>query len=304
MNMFFKNSVKLVVVTLVTLTACAQTTQPQRETEDLIATPIGRPADVPGKGLAVLVNQSTQMIFIYKDGQVLMESICGTGAIYVHPQYGNMRTPNSSLGDNFSVVEKPVHYRENGVPIYENRYGVKMPYAQRIISGKGYFIHASASFTDYKGEGLPQSAGCIRVPIDFAKTIYETLNIGTPVVIIGNPGDKVYDVLEKYDLLDLYDGNIAESLDIMGLRMKISKPGYTFEDVMAVRKALREGKLKVGRPDNTNRYYESYIGFPMFPKSAGMSLPEFDRRIRTKNEKFAGVRVTDLDAGPDFKWVD
>jgi hypothetical protein len=55
-----------------------------------------------------------------------------------------------------------------------------MPYWMRITSW-GVGMHAG----DIPEPGLPASHGCIRLPRDFAGTLYGVVNIGTRVTITG-----------------------------------------------------------------------------------------------------------------------
>ena len=58
--------------------------------------------------------------------------------------------------------------------------GAPMPYWMRI-TGYGVGMHAG----DIPDPGRPASHGCIRLPRDFAGTLYEAVSVGTPVIITG-----------------------------------------------------------------------------------------------------------------------
>jgi L,D-transpeptidase catalytic domain len=59
--------------------------------------------------------------------------------------------------------------------------GAKMPYWMRITGG-GIGLHAG----DIPEPGQTASHGCIRLPRDFAGTLYEVVDVGTRVTITGS----------------------------------------------------------------------------------------------------------------------
>jgi hypothetical protein len=73
----------------------------------------------------------------------------------------------------FTVLQKKVHHVSS---IYK---GAKMPHMQRL-TWTGIALHAGHL------PGYPASAGCVRMPVDFAMKLYSATGIGTTVIIADN----------------------------------------------------------------------------------------------------------------------
>ncbi|MBB3764182.1 L,D-transpeptidase family protein [Sphingomicrobium lutaoense] len=107
----------------------------------------------------IVVSLEKQMAFAYR-GDTLV------GAASVSTAKEGKITPTGI----FPVwLKKPMHYSKK----YDN---APMPYMQ-MIDQYGIALHAGHN------PGYPASAGCIRLPKDFAKNIYAMTNIGTTVHI-------------------------------------------------------------------------------------------------------------------------
>ena len=70
----------------------------------------------------------------------------------------------------FSVIQKNRHHRSN---IYS---GAPMPFMQRI-TWSGIAMHQGAL------PGRPASHGCIRLPQDFAQTLWKRTKLGARVIV-------------------------------------------------------------------------------------------------------------------------
>ncbi|MCJ7421831.1 L,D-transpeptidase family protein [Sphingomicrobium astaxanthinifaciens] len=107
----------------------------------------------------VVISLSRQLAFVYL-GDTLV------GAASVTTARDNKLTPQGI----FPVwLKKPMHYSK----AYEN---TPMPYTQ-FIDEHGIALHAGPN------PGYPASAGCVRLPSQFAKNLYALTSLGTTVMI-------------------------------------------------------------------------------------------------------------------------
>ena len=107
----------------------------------------------------VVISLSDQLAFLYRGDTLIAASTISSG------QPGR-DTPTGI----FSVLDKKPFYRSKK---YDN---APMPWMQRI-DNYGVALHAGYN------PGVPASHGCIRLPSAFAKKLYSTTGIGTPVYI-------------------------------------------------------------------------------------------------------------------------
>jgi len=107
----------------------------------------------------VVISLSDQLAFLYRGDTLVAASTISSG------QPGR-DTPTGI----FSVLDKKPFYRSKK---YDN---APMPWMQRI-DNYGVALHAGYN------PGVPASHGCIRLPSAFAKKLYSTTGIGTPVYI-------------------------------------------------------------------------------------------------------------------------
>jgi predicted dithiol-disulfide oxidoreductase (DUF899 family) len=107
----------------------------------------------------VVISLSDQLAFLYRGDSLIAASTISSG------QPGR-DTPTGI----FSVLDKKPFYRSKK---YDN---APMPWMQRI-DNYGVALHAGYN------PGVPASHGCIRLPSAFAKKLYSTTDIGTPVYI-------------------------------------------------------------------------------------------------------------------------
>src|SRR5258707_7730420 len=113
----------------------------------------------PGGPVVVLVSLPDQILYVYRNGVRIGRSTVSTGKPGKH-------TPTGV----FTVLQKKVRHESS---IYK---GAKMPHMQRL-TWSGIALHAGYL------PGYPASAGCVRMPVDFAAKLYLVTGIGTTVII-------------------------------------------------------------------------------------------------------------------------
>ena len=113
----------------------------------------------PGGPVVVLVSLPDQILYVYRNGVRIGRSTVSTGKPGKH-------TPTGV----FTVLQKKVRHESS---IYK---GAKMPHIQRL-TWSGIALHAGYL------PGYPASAGCVRMPVDFAAKLYLVTGIGTTVII-------------------------------------------------------------------------------------------------------------------------
>ena len=116
----------------------------------------------PTGPVVVLVSLPDQLLYVYRNGVRIGRATVSTGK----PGKG---TPTGV----FTVLEKKVRHTSS---IYE---GAQMPHMQRL-TWSGIAMHAGHL------PGYPASAGCVRLPIDFAGKLFSVTGVGTTVIIADN----------------------------------------------------------------------------------------------------------------------
>lgn len=106
---------------------------------------------------------ATQRAVVYSNGVPIGISTVSTG----RPGF---ETPTGT----FVILQKRVEHYSN---IYDN---APMPYMQRPTWG-GVALHAGQL------PGYPASHGCIRLPLEFARLLYDVTHHGMTVVITDRP---------------------------------------------------------------------------------------------------------------------
>jgi hypothetical protein len=107
----------------------------------------------------VVVSISDQMAYLYRGSELMAVTTVSTG-----------REGNDTPQGIFSVLDKKVLHHSRK---YDN---APMPFMQRIDQF-GVALHAGFN------PGRPASHGCIRLPSAFAKKLFSTTPVGTPVLI-------------------------------------------------------------------------------------------------------------------------
>lgn len=116
--------------------------------------------DVAGDGSPrVVVSLSDQLAFLYKGSTLVAVSTISSG---------KSKTPTPT--GIFNVRDKKTMHRSRK---YEN---APMPFAQ-FIDQYGVALHAGHL------PGHPASHGCVRLPSKFAAKLFQTTQVGTPVLI-------------------------------------------------------------------------------------------------------------------------
>jgi L,D-transpeptidase-like protein len=125
--------------------------------------------EVSPKGpVVILVSLPDQTLYVYRNGVRIGRSTVSTGK-------PGKRTPTGV----FTVLQKKVRHESS---IYK---GAQMPHMQRL-TWSGVAMHAGHL------PGYPASAGCVRMPVDFAAKLYSVTSIGSTVIIADNqsaPGE-------------------------------------------------------------------------------------------------------------------
>lgn len=117
------------------------------------------PAAAKAGPMLLIVNVATQRAVLFRNGVPIGASTVSTG----HPGHS---TPTGV----FTILQKQVeHYSST----YDN---APMPYMQRL-TWQGVALHAGNL------PGYPASHGCIRLPVGFAKLLYNETKVGMTVVV-------------------------------------------------------------------------------------------------------------------------
>jgi hypothetical protein len=123
---------------------------------------IWHPEVSPAGPVVVLVSLPDQILYVYRNGVRIGRSTVSTGKPGKHSPTGV-----------FTVLQKKVRHESS---IYK---GAQMPHMQRL-TWTGIALHAGYL------PGYPASAGCVRMPVDFAAKLYSVTGIGTTVIIADN----------------------------------------------------------------------------------------------------------------------
>src|SRR5271166_2764869 len=111
---------------------------------------------------SILVSLPDQLLYVYRNGVRIGRSTVSTG-----------KPGKSTPTGVFTVLQKKVRHESS---IYK---GAQMPHMQRL-TWTGVAMHAGNL------PGYPASAGCVRLPVDFAANLYSVTTIGTTVIIADN----------------------------------------------------------------------------------------------------------------------
>ena len=109
--------------------------------------------------VVVLVSLPDQLLYVYRNGVRIGRSTASTG-----------KPGKSTPTGVFTVLQKKVRHESS---IYK---GAQMPHMQRL-TWTGVAMHAGNL------PGYPASAGCVRLPEDFAANLYSVTTVGTTVII-------------------------------------------------------------------------------------------------------------------------
>ncbi len=120
---------------------------------------IWQPEVSPAGPVAIIVSLSEQTLYVYRNGVRIGRSTVSSG-----------KTGHKTPTGVFTILEKNVVHHSSAY------HEASMPYMERITWG-GVAIHAGNL------PGYPESHGCIHVPMDFAKKLYDITDKGTTVLV-------------------------------------------------------------------------------------------------------------------------
>src|SRR6202790_2183495 len=123
---------------------------------------VWHPEVSPSGPVVVLVSLPDQILYVYRNGVRIGRSTVSSGK-------ADKQTPTGV----FTVLQKKVQHESS---IYK---GAQMPHMQRL-TWTGIAMHAGNL------PGYPASAGCVRLPVDFAAKLYTVTTLGTTVIIADN----------------------------------------------------------------------------------------------------------------------
>lgn len=121
----------------------------------------------PDGPVLVYVDLGRQLATVYRNGVRIAVSTISSG-----------KEGHSTPTGVFTILQKNKDHRSS---TYDN---APMPYMQRL-TWKGVAMHAGNL------PGYPASHGCVRLPMEFAKKLFETMPMGGTVVIAGGHEDPI-----------------------------------------------------------------------------------------------------------------
>jgi len=117
-------------------------------------------ADTMGEGIVIVISKASQQMHVFAKGEAWGSSPVSTG-----------KKGKETPAGVFAILQKRVKHNSN---LYSN---APMPFMQRL-TWDGIAIHAG------RLPGYPASHGCIRLPREFAKALFELTGHTTTAVIV------------------------------------------------------------------------------------------------------------------------
>jgi hypothetical protein len=219
--------------------------------------------EIKQSGGYACVYKNTQTIRVYQNGILKVESACGTGRGF--DDASRPSEARTTHNGRHTVLAKDADH-------YSDIYKAPMPYAIRFTSD-GDWLHGSRSFVTMDGKGMAQSHGCVRLPIDVAKKIYDILQVGDTVDVVGSEEES----LEHLGISKLFEKG--------GLRMKVAGPSPSEEDRKLALDMWLSGKLfanPYGEEDKT----KIRVGYPCTPPSTWMPFLQFEKVVAPPGKHF------------------
>ncbi|MCR5097810.1 MAG: L,D-transpeptidase/peptidoglycan binding protein [Lachnospiraceae bacterium] len=147
----------------------------------------------------VEVNITAQHLWLYKDGELVMDSDVVTG--------------NPNRGNGTHVGAYYVAYKEKDAVLRGDDYATPVTYWMPFHGNEG--LHDATwrgvfGGTIYRSNG---SHGCVNCPFETAKTIFETIDEGCPVLVYATEEEPVYTVDPAEE--EKKAASIVESIDII-----------------------------------------------------------------------------------------
>ncbi len=118
----------------------------------------------PAGPIMVVINLQSQLAFVYRNGVRIGVTTISSGK-------PGKKTPTGI----FTILQKNKDHKSN---LYNS---APMPYMQRL-TWDGIALHAGNL------PGYPASHGCIRMPLEFSKKLFEVSNMGMTVVVTDEKG--------------------------------------------------------------------------------------------------------------------
>ena len=124
----------------------------------------------------VEVNLTAQHVILYKNGEILLETDCVTG--------------NSARGFDTPAGVYGITYKQRDATLNGENYSTPVSYWMPFNKNIG--LHDAGWRSSFGGELYKTSGshGCVNLPPEAAKRIYEVIQTGTPVICYNLPGSK------------------------------------------------------------------------------------------------------------------
>jgi hypothetical protein len=109
--------------------------------------------------VAIVVSLPDQLVYVYRDGIRIGVSTCATG-----------RPGHATPTGVFTILQKDKTHHSS---LYND---ASMPFTERL-TWSGVALHAGSL------PGYPDSHGCVHLPLEFSKLLFEVTQLGTAVII-------------------------------------------------------------------------------------------------------------------------
>lgn len=128
----------------------------------------------------VEVNLTAQHVILYKDGKMVLETDCVTG--------------NSARGFDTPAGVYGITYKQRDATLNGENYSTPVSYWMPFNKNIG--LHDAGWRSSFGGELYKTSGshGCVNLPPDKARQIYDIVQTGTPVICYNLPGTKSGDI--------------------------------------------------------------------------------------------------------------
>jgi len=177
------------LLTFAAMPLAAGQVSPDKKPEDLKSGEwVWNPEASPSGPVVVVVSITEQRAYVYRNGILIAYTLVATGK-------SGHETPTGV----FTVLEKDKDH-------VSSLYNAKMPYTERL-TWTGICLHAGSI------PGYPNSHGCIHLPLEFSKLLYELDAMGTTVVIANDhsgPAEAAHPGMVLSPLLHEPEGPVVE----------------------------------------------------------------------------------------------
>ncbi|OBY57557.1 L,D-transpeptidase [Pseudomonas sp. AU12215] len=233
----------------------------------------------PAGPVTLVVSLTEQRAYVYRNGIAIGVATVSTGK-------KGKETPTGV----FSILQKKVEYHSD---LYNS---APMPYMQRL-TWDGIALHAGNL------PGYPASHGCIRLPMAFAKKLYEVTGFTSTTVIISDAKSSPVEVYHPGLLAPIVsDGRAAGPHDDSGMVVPFwSDPGAEKGPVSVLvsradrRLYVYRGGLQIGTAPVAFQHPEERTGVAAFSLMEKPSQTEIDSE--NPNLRWTSVQVSDPQRG-------